>query len=451
MPSPAFLYDDAYITLASAQALWLGADPHFPGTPPLYGVTSPFHCVIVALLLPFLPPLWALLVSCGVGAGAYAAGLWRLARTEGLAPLESAAVVVAGTGGGMISQHLVNGLETSWALAAVVWLLIAARAGRSVVLGVLAATAPFVRPELVVLAGGLLAWHLWRKPEALRAVVAGAAVAATPWLALMWFQLGAAIPSTLAAKRDWYAETCWPATRRLHVVSAGLWGWLLPMPAFTLGLWGVWRTALGRVALGTAVTVLAVWAWSVPNVLHAYQRHRYYAVFLPLLLFGLTSLPRWIRGAGIGIAAAMALISLVAVIRHEPAAIDRAMGVRIRVNEALRKGGATRVLLHDAGYLAFSSAMPVGIDMVGLKTPRAARLHAEYTGPSCGSRRGTALAALALEMKPTHLVIWGPWDDHFGVTTALRNAGWMVTLMDTIESVEPVFVYELVSHAPPKS
>ena len=91
MATPNFLYDDAYITLASAQALWAGADPHFAGTPPLYGVTSPFHCLVVALLLPVLSPLWALMASSLAGAVAYAAGLWILGRGEQLGHLESAA------------------------------------------------------------------------------------------------------------------------------------------------------------------------------------------------------------------------------------------------------------------------------------------------------------------------------------------------------------------------
>ena len=41
-------YDDGYITVTSAQALWSGAIPNYPGTPPLYGITSPVHTVLVA-------------------------------------------------------------------------------------------------------------------------------------------------------------------------------------------------------------------------------------------------------------------------------------------------------------------------------------------------------------------------------------------------------------------
>ena len=444
MTTPAFLYDDAYITLASAQALWLGLDPHFPGTAPLYGVTSPVHCVVVAALLVLLPPLWALLASCLCGAAIYGAGLWRLARHEGMGRIESGALVMSGIGAGMISQHLVNGLETSSTLAIVTWMLVAVRTSRLPLLAVLAGTAPFVRPEMAVLSGALLAWQAWRAPQHRTRLAAWSLTAAVPWLVLLWIQTGAPVPSTLAAKRDWYAEGCWPASRRLAVVGNGLGGWLWSMPVASIGFWGLVRSSLGRTIAGAAMAILLAWAWSVPNVLHAYQRHRYYAVLLPLLIFGLAHLPRWVRAPTVAVCGVMATISVVGVVRFEPTAIARAMDVRVRVNSALAARRAERVLLHDAGYLAFSNAVPTGIDMVGLKTPQAALLHSRLTGPSCGARRAEAVARLAADTRPTHLVIWGPWDDHFGITSALRSAGWHLALTDTVESVEPVFVYQLV-------
>ena len=443
MSSPGFLYDDAYITLASAQALWAGYDPHFAGTPPLYGVTSPFHCLVVALLLPVLPPLWALVASCVAGAVAYGAGLWALARRERLGQLESAAMLVAGLGAGMVSQHLVNGLETSWAMAWVAWLLAAERGGRASMLALLAGTAPFVRPELGVLAATLLAHAIWTQPQHRTRLGVLAVAAAAPWLALLWSQTGSIVPSTLAAKTNWYAEACWPIARRLSVVGSGLWGWLWSMPIAAVGLVMLHRSPTARLAVASAATILAVWAWSVPNVLLSYQRHRYYAPFVPLLAWGLMRLPAWIRPVLVASAAMAAVLSTTSVIRFEPQAIARAMDVRAKVNLALAEAGANRVLLHDAGFLAFSHAVPVGIDMLGLKTPLAADLHAQLTGPSCGVDRALALVKLAAQTQPSHLVIWGPWDDHFQVSSALGAAGWQLDPVTTVESVEPVFVYTL--------
>jgi hypothetical protein len=440
---PAFLYDDAYITLASAQALRMGGDPYFAGTAPLFGVTSPVHCLMLAGLLSLFPPLWALLVSSLLGTLAYGAGLWRLARHEQFGPTESAALLVAGLGAGMVSQHQVNGLETSWAMATVTWMLWAARSGRGGILAALGGTSPFVRPELAVFAVVLLAWDAWRRPHERWRMLAIAAVAAAPWAALLAWQVGGIVPTTLAAKRDWYAEGCWDVGRRAGVVMRGLGGWLWAMPAVALGLPGLWRTTTGRLLTFAAGIVLVTWAASVPNVLHAYQRHRYYAVLLPLLLYGLLALPRWIRTPVVLVAGAMAVVSTASVVAFEPEAIARAMQVRHEISAALSSQQARRVLLHDAGYLAVSVAGREGVDMVGLKTPRAAVLHAQHTGPTCGRDRPVALAALAGEHQPSHLVIWEPWDEYFGVTRALREAGWSLTLVHTAHNREPVHIYAL--------
>jgi hypothetical protein len=441
---PAFLYDDAYITLASAQALWRGHDGYFIGTPAFFGITSPFHCLLVAGLLAVVPPLWALLLSSVLGAACYAAGVWRLGESAGIGRPLQLALLIAGLGPGMVSQHMVNGLETSWAMAAVTWMLWASHTGRTRTLASLAGTAPFVRPELGVLSLALLALAVYQHPAERRGLMAASALAATPWIVLLAWQTGTVIPTTLAAKRDWYAEGCWPASRRAQVLSEGIVGWLLPMPVVALGVFGVFKTWLGRLALATSAVILTVWAWSVPNVLHAYQRHRYYAIFLPMLLFGLTQLPRWCRPVVVALAATMAGISTASVVRFEPGAIGSAMGVRAGVVEALRVRGASRVLLHDAGYLAYTRAGFAGVDMVGLKTPEAARLHAALTGPTCGAARSDALRRLARATRPSHLVLWAPWDEYFGVTEALRAGGWSVERVSTVPAPEPIYVYALV-------
>lgn len=446
MTEIAFLYDDAYITLASAQALWRGHDPYFAGTPPIYGITSPFHCLVVAALLTVFPPLWALLISCLAGAGLYAWGLWRLARLEGADLLVSSAFVVAGLGAGMLSQHMVNGLETSWAMAAVTWMLIATSEQRPAMLAVLAGTAPSVRPELAVPALVLLIAAAFKNRSQAPRLFGYVLLAFAPWVVFLVSQTGFAVPASLTAKRDWYAEGCWSTMRRLTVAGAGLQGWLWSMPLVGLGVIGLVRTRLGRLALGSATVILGVWAWSVPNVLHSYQRHRYFAPFVPLLLLGLLQLPRRVRSFVVVGAGLSALVSTAGVVKLEPEAIAEAAWRRSEIVAGLARQSARRVLLHDAGFLAYSGAVPVGIDMVGLKTPRAASLHAQYTGPSCGAARGKALEQLALETGPTHLVIWEPWDRYFDVSARLQRGGWSVSLVETVSRGEPIFIYSL---APP--
>lgn len=443
MPNPGYLYDDAYITLASAAALRTGIDPTFQGTPPLFGITSPAHCVLVSVLLTVLPPEWALLASCLLGTVLYGAGLWALARREGLGPAERAAAVICGLGAGMVSQHLVNGLETSLALAACTWLVAASRRGQTTLLGAVAGTAPWVRPELAVPAVLLCCWHIRQQPRSWVRLGSSAAVAATPWALLLWSQTGSIVPSTLDAKRVWYAEGCWPVGRRAWVITQGLAGWFAPMPIVAAGAIGLLRTALGRILFGSALVALTVWAFSVPNVLHAYQRHRYYAVFLPMLVFGLMQLPRWARPVALYGAAGLALLSIAGIVRFEPGAISQAMRVRAGVYRALSTHDVQRLLLHDAGYIAYARAVPAAIDMVGLKSPLAAKLHGALTGPSCGEARGEAIRRLAEATRPTHLIIWEPWDDHFGITGSLRSAGWKVARIESIPAPEPLHLYSL--------
>jgi hypothetical protein len=443
VPNPGYLYDDAYITLASAEALRAGIDPTFHGTPPLVGITSPVHCVLVSVLLTVLEPEWALLTSCLLGTVLYGAGLWTLGRGEGLGATERAAAVICGLGAGMISQHLVNGLETSLALAACTWLVAASRRGDPTLLGVVAGTAPWVRPELAVPALLLCSWHVWQHPTSWVRLGGSAAAASSPWALLLFLHTGSLVPSTLEAKRAWYAEGCWPVGRRAKVVIEGLGGWLAPMPIVAAGASGLLRGASGRILLGSALLALTVWAFSVPNVLHAYQRHRYYAVFLPMLVFGLMQLPRWARPVALYGATGFALLSIAGVVRFEPGAISRAMQVRAGVHRALSGHDVQRLLLHDAGYIAFARAVPAAIDMVGLKSPLAAELHGALTDPSCGEARGEAIGRLAEATRPTHLIIWEPWDEHFGITAALRQAGWTVNRVESISAPEPLHLYSL--------
>jgi len=240
-------------------------------------------------------------------------------------------------------------------------------------------------------------------------------------------------------------RTCWTWSRRAAVVGTGGGLWLRSNAFVSLGLIGLLRDRLGRFAVLAVVLTLFIWSLSVPDVLHAYQRHRYYAPFLPLLIAGLALLPLAVRQYAILLAALAAVVTTTAVVRLEPAAIARASDLRASVVRALRDSGSSRVLVHDIGYMPFDDAAPVFIDMVGLKDRRAARAHHELTGPTCGARRADALRAVALDERPDALVIWQPWDDYFGVSKALLEAGWRLRRLGAYGTTEPVVVYALQS------
>src|SRR5215475_14379899 len=89
-------YDDAYITLTSAQAFWSGSIPNYAGTPALYGITSPAHLVVVALLLRLFDPMTALWLSQLLATLTYVTGLWTLARAWSATPGQAALFVVIG-------------------------------------------------------------------------------------------------------------------------------------------------------------------------------------------------------------------------------------------------------------------------------------------------------------------------------------------------------------------
>jgi len=442
---PAFLYDDAYITLASAEALWNGADPHYPGTPPLVGVTSPFHVVLTALLLPFMNGPLALFSACAIGAAVYAWGLARVAQAEGLSRSSQACLVLAGCGTGMISQHMVNGLETSWAMAGLIWSVHFVQQRAASKLALLCGVLPFIRPELAVWSAALLLADLRANRAAGLRSVALAASGAIPWLMLLWWQTGHIVPTTLAAKRNWYAEGCLPLDRRAITVASGLGLWLFISAGVVIGLWGLIRRPIGRLALVSFAIVLVAWTWSVPSLLNGYHRHRYFAPFLVFLAAGICWIPDPWRSRACRLAAVLSVVTTSQVLLHEPGMIQNAVRQRSEVVAMLQAARADRVIVHDAGFAAWAGASPTFIDMVGLKTPLAAALHARLTGPTCGAGRAAALDALARSMSAHYLLIWRPWDNAFEVKKGLEQAGWQFREQGRTHEQDSIVLYTMMT------
>jgi hypothetical protein len=441
--SPAFLYDDAYITLASAEGLWRGTDGHYPGTPPLVGVTSPFHVLLTSLLLPFMNGPLALLSACAIGAAIYAWGLVRVAQAEGLSPSSQACLVLAGCGTGMISQHMVNGLETSWAMAGLVWSVHFVQQRATSRLAVLCGVLPFIRPELAVWSAALLLAELRGGRATIGRTAMLAASGALPWLVLLWWQTGQVLPTTLAAKRDWYAEGCWALGRRATTVAHALGLWLFISGGVAVGLWGLVRKPIGRLALICLAIVLLAWTSSVPSLLDGYHRHRYFAPFLAFLAAGICWVPEPWRARACRFAAALSVVTTSQVLLHEPHLIANAVRQRGEVVAMLQAVHADRVIVHDAGYAAWAGAAPTFVDMVGLKTPLAAALHRQMTGPTCGADRPAALDTLARVESARFLLIWQPWDDAFQVRKGLERAGWRFREDGRTHEQDPIVLYSI--------
>lgn len=425
-----FLFDDAYITLTSALALRNGGDPHYPGTPALYGVTSPVHVVLVSLLCVVLPGPLALFASSLIGSALYLLAMLRLAGPLSLGRMDRWLLSGTAIGSGWLHYHLVNGLETSLAVGLFAWSIVAHAAGRRALVAALAGLLPFVRPEMVLWSAVLVGDVIWRRRADAVRVLAVTGAAAVPWVLLLAFLQGGIAPASLAAKRDWFVQGClgWEQRARLAAEHLALWGMLAA--GVLPGLWGLIRSATGRLVLAFGALLAIGWFVAAPGLLAGYQRYRYQSLLVAGMAVGIVWLPAAARRLALAWGTAVCIMFLAHAARTEPG-LHRAIAAdRTAVLGMLAKSNADRVLVHDAGYLSFAGGAPVLIDMVGLKTPDAARANARWTGPSCGAQRWRAIAATAARQRAEHLVIWRSWDDVYGVTEGLVHAGWRVTLLD---------------------
>lgn len=454
---PAFAFDDAYIVLHNAEVLLSGGrDPNFAGTPALVGSTSPVHLALVAGLGLVLPLPWALHVALWLGVALYAFGVFRLSRLLGATGPAALVLAACGLLAGRAPHQLLNGLETGLAMAAVSWALVFAvdrRFGRGPRLGLsaLCGLMPFVRPELGLLSVMLFALVAWRlvteceRRAALRALAGCAVVAglaAAPWLVWNLAATGHLVPVTIAAKRAWFAEAGQPLGSRAGTVASALLVFLLGLgPLALAGLVFLPGTAAGRLGGLFAVLFLAAYSLSLPGALfHNDQRYLY--VLLPILLMGAAAAFRDARGPRslvarrpLVYAGLLALPALLLFPGGWSQHLDQVEFTRREcdgVADWARRNlpGDARLLIHDAGYIAWDTPFPLG-DLVGLKTPSSIPDHLALTLPSGGEERPEAMARIAERSDATHLVVLDEWDGLFDITAGLRSEGWALEPLRT--------------------
>jgi hypothetical protein len=451
---PDFPLDDAYITLANARVVLEGRDPSY-GVPALEGATSSLHLALVAALGLILDLRWASAVVAWLAAAAYVAGLAALAWRFALRRIEAALLIAAGSFVGFVPYHLLNGLETGLALAAVTWGIVLAAGPPSTALALLAGVMPFIRPELALLAALLLADQAWRRWQArdTRAIAGDlvlAAAAAAPFVLWLWLDTGSVVPRTAGAKRDFFAEAALPWTLKLGSVGIALAHAALQAGPLALGVVGLRSARAGRLALLFAAAMVALYAAELPGGL-SHNSNRYLYTLAPLLLAGwamalATASPgerRWLR---LGLAAALVYVmvrlpgDLGAYAADVGFARRELAGLAAWIEAELPAGA--RIAVHDAGYLAFATRRPL-IDVVGLKTPASRAAHAELTGPSAGARRGEALARILAATHAEYFVVLAGWDRDFALTDGLRSTGWRLT------ALRPDGAYQVYRLTPP--
>jgi hypothetical protein len=443
---PVFPVDDSYITLQNANEL-LGNETAFRNGGSLSGATSIAHTLLVAaFILLTQNDLLALSLASLLGAWLYLIGMTELARCYTNRMSSIVAVCFAAAFLAYTSHQLANGLETSWAMAAVAWsLYLYSRHTESAArwLCLLLGAMPFIRPELIALSALLGALQLYRY-----CAINGAAadvrsyafklagyclLGALPFLLINFFITGAVIPNTIGAKKVYFAEGCrdFAWKWQTFVFSSG---WLLkPWWLVFIGIIGLVRTVLGRVLLLFAVIFYAAYIKSFAGALGHYEG-RYQYVLLPVIVYGLLNVLVWLQDRNLQrfqtVGAAGIVIAVLAV--SVPAGLELA-GERREFTAshlypvadwlAEHVTPEQTVLVHDAGYVGYALNMPVLNDLVGLKTPANIKYHEQITWPSCGAERPTAIAAILLEAKPDFAVVYNVWDRIFGISYSFSIIG----------------------------
>jgi hypothetical protein len=444
-PMPLFPVDDAYITAHNAEALRTGRDLQYGAVSALAGATSPVHLCLVAALSFFMSSLWAVDVAGWVAVALLVAGLVRLAYALATGPAAGMALVILGLAAAETPYQLLNGLETGLALTGVTWALalsVAPVARAPWLRPVLCGLLPFVRPELALLSALLLL-----APRA-RALASGerrafvelgrdgglALLAAAPWVVAYLAATGRAFPATITAKHDWFAEGCGDPWWKRVVVKHNLARFGRSLGLLVALAPALLATGIGRAGLIFAAGLVGSYYVALPGALGHYEQ-RYLYPLVPLALWAGLSLlrghDRWLRRAGLALwlaAAAQALLGVPGAVAkyraHLQATATELAPVAAFVEAQVPP--EARVLVHDAGYISVATHRHL-VDLVGLKTPASAAVHAALTWPSCGRARGQAVERIARTSGADHLVVLRGWEDIYGIAAALRARGWTLT------------------------
>jgi hypothetical protein len=456
-PLAAFLpVDDAYITMHNARALLEGADPNFAGVAPLTGATSLLHLLLLAAAMRFLPAMTAACVVLWLGVFLYAAGVLELCLALRLPHWKTAAIMLCALLAGLTPHQLTNGLETGWAMAAVAWCCAlaardtpAARLGLAALCGLM----PALRPELAAFAGLTLlclAARAWRvKPagarrSALARLALAAILAALPWMAIYLAATGLPFPSTIAAKRLFFAEDGLPSAVKLMWSGASLSLFAVTMGPLIVGAAGLFLADIGVAGLLFGAVLIGAYFCYFPGALGHYEQ-RYLYLLTPLLAYGLARLQlaraprlRLIAGTLLVGAAANALL-------FTPAWVNVMTDGRAFTRDNLAAVAAwcqrhmapdARVYAHDIGYISWATRLPL-VDMVGLKAPRSTAWHRHFTAASGGQRRDEAVDAIGRAAQPDWLIVLRGWDRLYNLTGGLRAHDWrLVKAAATVDGYE---------------
>ena len=415
---PTLPMDDAYITLHNARALLAGGWDTSYDTAAVTGATSAVHLLLIAVLGLVLPLEAASHCVTFVALAAYLAALSRMAAQAGA---DRAVILILGSLSAYLPFHVLNGLETGLAMAAVAWALVLANHRHlPILLGIL----PFVRPELAVLATLLMARRCWQQrgdPRRVLQDIAIACLVALPWFLLYWLLTGSPVPQTGSAKAAFFAEERFDTITNLGTgLQAVLASLLAPL---LVGVLGFRKAPAGGVAALFLVLWLLIAMDTLPSGLF-HNKSRYLALMVPVLLYGICSLlpaTRWRRPLSVALLVC-ALVTAPLGLRMTREAGQAEMFVAFQQDIAPNIPEGASVLVHDAGYLPWLRPDLHLTDAVGLKTASSAALHAELTAPT--GDRGPAFARIAQQSDADYLVVLTGDAFWSKIATSLSAQGW---------------------------
>jgi hypothetical protein len=421
LPFRGYLTDDTFIHLQFAKNFLRGAGFSFNAGEPTYGATSPLWVLLLAgagALVPGaaatpadaggMPPLALVAKAWGALFTALAvvlmAALGRVLRWEPRYALAAAALVALHA---WSARWGISGMETPLALAlAVASLLLLARtlidrknpfaAGMALGAGFLA------RPEFLLLLGLALAALAWGSDPRARArrlgsLLAGAALAAGPWLALAWAWFHRLLPNTSAAKAGAWLDPERAVSALRESIRIFLAADLIPLAAAVVALAWLrpWR-AVGRnpgrrafwaLTVGWPILLVASYAAGGVQVVS-----RYLVPAAPaIILVGLAAirhaslrLPARRRAAALAAAVLFYAAQNIAVTFavSAPHARRHTAGLRDSLAELAlwaraRTAPGTPVAVPDIGAFGYYSDRPV-LDLFGLVTPKMAPITVRF-------------------------------------------------------------------------
>lgn len=239
---PLFVYDDSYITLGLARNLTLTGVAIVDGTTAWYGMTSPLHVFLVALMFRVFGSVELSAVFVGMVSTAFlvvAVYFWALRVSHEKHAALAASFLTASSG--WIAFDALSGLETVTYMLMSVLVLLSLQASNPYLVGVLAGLTIWTRPEgwFLLVAASLSQLVKLARADGSRLVsrslkLVGIQVlvtvgVVTPLLILNYAHTGLIAPATALTKACFFAEITMSLATKTHFFLDALQSWYVTL------------------------------------------------------------------------------------------------------------------------------------------------------------------------------------------------------------------------------